>query len=96
MNDSSGPHEPVPVPIEDPLDLHTFLPGEVPSLLQDYLSECIRAGVTEVRIIHGKGRGFLREMVHSFLRNSPLVETFSLADEWGGGWGATLVRLRKL
>jgi DNA-nicking Smr family endonuclease len=96
MGDFFESDEALPLPIEDTIDLHTFLPKEIPSLLQDYLSECVKAGIIEVRIIHGKGGGFLREMVHSFLRDSPLVESFYIADERGGGWGATLVRLRKL
>lgn len=96
MDDYFDPHELIRVPIEDTIDLHTFLPREIPSLLEEYLSECIKAHIFEVRIIHGKGKGFLREKVHSFLRKSPLVDSFQLADHTGGSWGATVVRLKKL
>ena len=96
MNDYFDSDEPVKVPLEDTLDLHSFLPKEIPSLLEEYLSECFKKGMVEVRIIHGKGKGFLREKVHSFLLKSPLVESFQLADCTGGSWGATIVRLRKL
>jgi DNA-nicking Smr family endonuclease len=96
MNDYFDPDKPVRIPLEDTLDLHSFLPKEVPSLLEEYLAECVKAGIVDVRIIHGKGKGFLREKVHSVLRKSPLVESFHLADEAGGSWGATIVRLRKL
>ena len=96
MDDYSDPYEPIPIPIEDSIDLHTFQPKEVPALLEEYLSECVKAGIFEVRIIHGKGKGFLREKTHSFLRKSPLVETFRLGDETSGTWGATIVRLKQL
>ncbi len=94
MDDPFSFDKPIYVPIEDSLDLHTFSPKEVPSLLQEYFSECAKAGMLEVRIIHGKGKGFLREKVHSFLRRSPLVESFHLADHSAGSWGATIVKLK--
>jgi dsDNA-specific endonuclease/ATPase MutS2 len=46
-----------------------------------------------VRIIHGKGTGTLRRIVHSILNKNPLVRNFRLADETGGSWGATIVIL---
>jgi len=85
--------EPVPVPIEGTLDLHTFQPREVKALLADYIAECRRLGIFEIRVIHGKGTGALRRTVHAALENMPEVDAFRLADESGGGWGATLVRL---
>lgn len=95
MEDNVDPEEPIRIPVEDTIDLHTFLPQEVSSLLEDYLSECVAAGIFEVRIVHGKGKGMLREKVHSFLRHSPLVAAFVLADERAGSWGATLVSLKR-
>ncbi len=96
MNDDDvAPDAEIRFPIEDTIDLHTFLPKEVPSLLEEYLSECAKAGILEVRIIHGKGKGFLREKVQSFLRRFELVESFHLADHTGGSWGATIVHLKK-
>jgi len=95
MNDYFDPDKIVRIPLEDTLDLHSFLPKEVSALLEEYLAECVKAGMVEVRIIHGKGKGFLREKVHSLLRKSPLVESFHLADESGGSWGATIVGLKK-
>jgi len=46
--------DPVELPIEDVLDLHTFRPKDVPDLLYDYFSACVEAGIFSVRIIHGK------------------------------------------
>ena len=87
--------DPVAIPIEDWIDLHTFLPREIPSLLEEYLAECRKKGLKEVRIIHGKGKGVQRNIVHSFLEKSPLVESFEPAPQEAGSWGATLVYLKK-
>ena len=85
----------VRIPIEDWIDLHTFSPKDIPSLLEDYLSECQKQGFKEVRIIHGKGKGVQRKIVHSFLGKNPLVESFRLAPPEAGSWGATIVYLKK-
>lgn len=87
--------EPVRLPITGELDLHTFRPGEVGSLLEDYFAECVRAGIFSVRVVHGKGTGALRETVHALLRRSPRVAGFRLGDETSGSWGATIVTLRR-
>jgi DNA-nicking Smr family endonuclease len=87
--------EPVNIPIEDWIDLHTFSPKEVPSLLEEYLLECQKKGFREVRIIHGKGIGIQKNIVHSFLKKSSLVKSFRLAPPEVGSWGATIVYLKK-
>ena len=96
MEEYYDPDEPVQVPIEDTIDLHTFSPKEVASLLEEYFSECVRADIFEVRIIHGKGKGFLREKVHSFLKKSLQVESFRLGDQSSGEWGATIATLKRI
>ncbi len=88
--------DPIRVPIEDTLDLHTFRPNEVSDLLFDYFSECIKAGIFSVRIIHGKGKGLLKKRVHGLLKKNQLVESFNDAPPDAGGWGATLVELKKI
>ena len=87
--------EPVKIPIEDVLDLHTFRPQDIPDLLQDYLTECRRTGIYSVRIIHGKGKGVQKRRVQGILKNNPMVISFSDAPPEAGGWGATLVELKK-
>ena len=87
--------EPIELTIDGTLDLHTFRPGEVRELVPAYLAECSEKGILQVRIIHGKGTGMLREKVHAILRKMPEVASFRLAGEDGGGWGATLVTLRE-
>jgi len=85
----------VRIPIEDWIDLHTFSPKEIPSLLEEYLLECQKKGLKEVRIIHGKGKGVQRNIVHSFLEKSPLVDSYRIASDDQGGWGATIAYLKK-
>ena len=92
MADDS-PHE---LPVDGTLDLHTFQPRDVKNLVQDYLAECRGKGILQVRIIHGKGIGALRETVHALLARMPEVDSFKLADEQGGGWGATIVHLKPI
>ena len=92
---SERPFMIVEIPIEDWIDLHTFLPKEIPSLLEEYLSECQKKGFREVRIIHGKGKGVQRNIVQSFLEKSPLVESFESAPPEAGSWGATIAYLKE-
>lgn len=92
--DDATPADAVPLPIDGILDLHTFRPSEVPDLLDEYMRECASRGILSLRVIHGKGTGALRDMVHARLSRSGLVESFALAQD-GGGWGATIVRLRR-
>jgi DNA-nicking Smr family endonuclease len=84
----------IAIPIEDWIDLHTFSPRDIPVLLEEYLLECQKNRFREVRIIHGKGKGVHLNIVHSFLRKSPLVESFRLAPPEAGSWGATIVGVK--
>lgn len=93
--DDKNATEAVKVPISDVLDLHTFLPHEIPSLLGEYLRACRESGIYSVRIVHGKGKGVLKKMVQGLLKKLPVVASFSDAPLPAGGWGATIVELRK-
>ncbi|MBD3179510.1 MAG: DNA mismatch repair protein MutS [Candidatus Latescibacteria bacterium] len=83
------------MPIDGVLDLHTFQPSEVKDLIPVYISECLKRDIYSLRIIHGKGKGILRRTVHSVLGRLPEVSSFRTAGEQGGGWGATLVELKR-
>jgi DNA-nicking Smr family endonuclease len=83
------------VPIEDALDLHSFRPEDVRSVVDEYLTAAQARGFTEVRLIHGRGIGVQRASVQAFLARHPLVAGYADAPEDRGGRGATLVRLRR-
>jgi DNA-nicking Smr family endonuclease len=85
--------DPVPLPIDGTLDLHTFRPQELGDLLPEWIGACADAGILELRVVHGKGTGALRRSVEAILRRDPRVAAFRTAGEDGGGWGATLVTL---
>ena len=94
MNDNLS-SEAIPLPISGELDLHLFKPKEVPELLDEFLYACKSEGIREGRIIHGKGIGNLREMVHRKLRKHPFVESFNLGGQNSENWGVTTFRLLK-
>jgi dsDNA-specific endonuclease/ATPase MutS2 len=82
----------VALPLEDVLDLHSFPPKEITSLVEGYLQDAYEAGFPEVRIIHGKGLGVQRKIVCAVASRNPQVESIRQAPEMAGGWGATIVR----
>ncbi|HSG27780.1 MAG TPA: Smr/MutS family protein [Candidatus Krumholzibacterium sp.] len=86
--------EPVEYPLDGTLDLHMFAPSDAGDLVRDYLAACREKGILDVRIVHGKGTGALRETVHAILGRIDFVQDFRLAGGDGGSWGATLVRLK--
>ncbi|MCU0255187.1 MAG: Smr/MutS family protein [Vicinamibacterales bacterium] len=83
---------PVVVPIEHELDLHAFAPRDVPSVVDEYLRAAREKGLREVRLVHGRGKGVQRAVVHRLLSGHPLVDGFH--DDPRAHLGATLVRLR--
>lgn len=83
------------VPITDVLDLHTFRPAEIADVVRSYLEAADEKGIRQIRIIHGKGIGVQRKTVRSILQRDSRVVKISSAPETAGGWGATLVTLRK-
>ncbi len=82
------------IPIEDAIDLHGFQPREIPSVVEAYLEAAVDEGRTEVRLIHGRGKGVQRQRVQALLARHPLVASFGDAPAYRGGWGATIARLR--
>ena len=86
--------DPVEIPIDGILDLHTFAPRDVPSVVDEYLWACMQKRILDVRIIHGKGKGVLRRTVHARLEKHTDVVQYQL-DGGPSGWGATMVRLKE-
>ena len=85
--------EPIRVPIEDAIDLHSFAPPDVLGVVEAYLEAACDAGFAEVRLIHGRGKGVQRAAIRRLLREHPLVDLCWDAPE--SHLGATIVRLRR-
>ena len=85
--------EPVQLPIEDVIDLHSVPPKDVEAVVEEYLSEARRHGLKQLRIIHGRGIGLQREIVRKALARAEFVRDFRDAPAEAGGWGATIVTL---
>ena len=86
---------PAVVEIEDSIDLHGFLPRDLLDGVESYLEAAVEKGFLEVRLIHGRGTGFQRARVRELLASHPLVERYADAPATRGGWGATLVWLKR-
>jgi DNA-nicking Smr family endonuclease len=82
-----------PFPIDGLLDLHAFSPRDVVSVVGEYIRAAHEAGIREVRIVHGRGRGVQRGMVQAALERHPLVAAFR--DDTGSHLGATIARLKE-
>ncbi|HEY1236247.1 MAG TPA: Smr/MutS family protein [Candidatus Binatia bacterium] len=87
--------EPLTIEISDTIDLHPFQPSDIPSVVEEYLQQSIESGFTEVRLIHGKGKGIQRNIVRSLLSKHPAVRSFKEAPLEAGGWGSTIVVLKQ-
>jgi DNA-nicking Smr family endonuclease len=81
------------VPIEGTLDLHAFEPRDIKSVVEEYVHAAYEAGLTEIRLVHGRGKGVQRGIVQQALERHPLVEEFWDATE--SHLGATVARLRR-
>ena len=83
--------DPVKIPITAELDLHSFAPADIPSVVDEYLHAAQEAGLSEIRLIHGRGRGVQRGIVQALLERHPLVVAFW--DDADAHLGATWCRL---
>jgi DNA-nicking Smr family endonuclease len=79
------------VPIGPELDLHTFLPSEAGEVVDEYVAAAHAKGFRRVRLIHGRGTGVLRGLVHARLDRHPLVAEF--CDDTTSSLGATFATL---
>lgn len=93
-DDFSDTAAPVALEINGVLDLHPFSPKDLKTLIPDYLEECRKKGIMEIKIIHGKGIGNIRRSVHALLDRNPLVADYRQAELQSGSWGATIVILK--
>jgi DNA-nicking Smr family endonuclease len=86
--------ETVVVPITDEIDLHSFAPRDIPSVVDEYLEACRARGIFVVRLVHGRGKGVQRAVVRRLLASREDMLSFEDSPPAQGGWGGTIVRLR--
>ena len=94
-HDDEDPPAEIEVEITDSIDLHTFAPRDIATVVEAYLEAARDKGLREVRLIHGKGTGFQRDRVQRILAATDFVEEFFDAPPGRGFWGATVARLRQ-
>ena len=82
------------VPIEREIDLHAFAPRDIPSVVDEYVTAAVAAGLDQVRLVHGRGRGIQRGIVQATLERHPLVREFW--DDSNAHLGATFARIGKV
>ena len=85
---------PVKIRITGTLDLHDYNPRDINPLILEYIYQCKQKGLNHGRIIHGKGIGTLRSIVHSILKQHEHVASFGICPVNEGGWGATFFTLK--
>ncbi len=90
-DDAGEPPDVIEPPLEDVIDLHTFLPAEIPSLVDEYVRAAHAKGLRLLRIVHGRGKGVQRGIVQAALERHPLVTEFW--DDGDSRLGATFCRL---
>jgi DNA mismatch repair protein MutS2 len=75
-------------------DLRGLRVDEAEGRLVEALDRAVRAGLTELPIVHGLGTGALRNAVRHYLKESPYVSEFAAAPPDAGGDGVTIAKLR--
>lgn len=81
--------------VTNELNLHGKTVSETLVEIDKYIDDVVLAGLLDVRIVHGKGTGTLRRVVHDFLSEHPMVEKFRTAAENEGAEGVTVVTLKE-
>ena len=85
-------HTNIPPSIDEVRLRHLTMDEALPKLDQ-YLHDAFMAGLYQVRVIHGKGTGTLRQLVQEQLAKHPLVKSYRLGEYGEGGAGVTVVEL---
>ena len=81
------------MPVIDEVYLRHLTVDEALLKLDKYLDDAIVAGLYHIRVVHGKGTGTLRQVVHKQLAKHPLVKSYRPGGYGEGGAGGTMVAL---
>ena len=80
-------------PVTGEIYLRRLTVDEALPKLDKYLNDAFMAGLCQVRVIHGKGTGTLRQVIREQLAKHPLVESYRSGDYGEGGTGVTIIEL---
>jgi DNA mismatch repair protein MutS2 len=79
--------------VDEEINLVGHTTDEALHALDKYLDDAVLSDAKEVRIIHGRGSGALRQFIHHYLRDHRNIASFALAPQNQGGEGATIAKL---
>lgn len=91
---SYGGSEGLDLSVKPKLDIRGCRGDAAVKELMHYLDNAVARGMRKVEIVHGKGEGILKKLVHEHLENRGEVKSFNLAPWEHGGPGCTLVDLK--
>lgn len=77
------------------VDLRGMMTDEGIGVLDKYLDDAYLAGMSQVRVIHGKGTGAMRKAVHQYLRKAAHVASYRLGTLGEGDTGVTVVEMKR-
>ena len=77
----------------DEIHLRHVTVDEAALKLEEYLHDAFVAGLYQIRVVHGKGMGTLRQEVSRQLSKHPLVRSYRIGAYGEGGTGVTVVEL---
>jgi DNA mismatch repair protein MutS2 len=66
---------------------------EALQIIQAFIDDAIMLDFSELRILHGKGNGILKEMIRNYLKTEPVVKSFRDEHVQFGGAGITVVEI---
>lgn len=79
---------------DNSLDIRGMLKDEAILALDNYMDRVVMYGIHQLKIIHGRGTGALKQAVHFYLKKYPHVKTFRVEAEQFGGDGITIVEMK--
>ncbi len=91
---SYGGSENLDLSVKPKLDIRGYRGDAAVQELMHYLDNAVARGMRQVEIVHGKGEGILKKLVHEHLEKRKEIKSFNLAPWEHGGPGCTLVELK--
>lgn len=91
---SYGGSEQIDLSVKPKLDIRGYRGDDAVKELMHYLDKAVSRGLRQVEIVHGKGEGILKKLVHEHLDEREEIKSYDIAPWEHGGPGCTLVELK--